>query len=276
MAAQVGRRARRRHGQRNRGAPRRAAPRRRAAGRRGPRLDADLHRARQRHSLRRRAARSSSTRTPRLADGRGDRRSTSSSRRAGSAARCSAIGRPAGASPRFCRCTSSATRSTWIRSSRRPGGTAFPVVEDATESLGAEYRGRPVGHLGDIACFSFNGNKIITTGGGGMIVTDNERWIAPRALSHDAGEGRPGRVRAHGGRIQLPADQPPGRDGRRADGAARRVTSPRSGGSRSSTPRGSGTCRDSCPSVRRRGRHLPSGCRRSAWIRTRTGWTRAR
>jgi perosamine synthetase len=50
------------------------------------------------------------------------------------------------------------------------------VVEDATESLGAEYKGGHVGHLGDIACFSFNGNKLITTGGGGMIVTDNEEW----------------------------------------------------------------------------------------------------
>lgn len=50
------------------------------------------------------------------------------------------------------------------------------VIEDATESLGAQYKSRPVGHLGDIACFSFNGNKIITTGGGGMIVTDNETW----------------------------------------------------------------------------------------------------
>ena len=50
------------------------------------------------------------------------------------------------------------------------------VVEDATESLGAKYKARMVGHLGDIACFSFNGNKIITTGGGGMIVTDNEEW----------------------------------------------------------------------------------------------------
>jgi perosamine synthetase len=50
------------------------------------------------------------------------------------------------------------------------------VIEDATESLGAKYKGRMVGHLGDIACFSFNGNKIITTGGGGMIVTDNEVW----------------------------------------------------------------------------------------------------
>lgn len=50
------------------------------------------------------------------------------------------------------------------------------VIEDATESLGAKYKGRRVGHLGDIACFSYNGNKIITTGGGGMIVTDNEAW----------------------------------------------------------------------------------------------------
>ncbi len=52
----------------------------------------------------------------------------------------------------------------------------LPVIEDATESLGASYQGNMVGHLGDIACFSFNGNKIITTGGGGMIVTDNQDW----------------------------------------------------------------------------------------------------
>jgi len=50
------------------------------------------------------------------------------------------------------------------------------VIEDATESLGAKYKGRMVGHLGDIACFSFNGNKLVTTGGGGMLVTDNEEW----------------------------------------------------------------------------------------------------
>jgi perosamine synthetase len=52
----------------------------------------------------------------------------------------------------------------------------LPVVEDATESLGAEYRGRAVGRLADISCFSFNGNKLITTGGGGMIVTDRTEW----------------------------------------------------------------------------------------------------
>ena len=50
------------------------------------------------------------------------------------------------------------------------------VIEDATEGLGASYKGRPLGSSGDMACFSFNGNKIITTGGGGMLVTDNEHW----------------------------------------------------------------------------------------------------
>ena len=48
------------------------------------------------------------------------------------------------------------------------------IIEDATESLGAKYKDRMVGRIGDIGCFSFNGNKLITTGGGGMIVTENE------------------------------------------------------------------------------------------------------
>src|ERR1017187_1901328 len=50
------------------------------------------------------------------------------------------------------------------------------VIEDATARLGATYKGRGLGCLGDVACFSFNGNKIITTGGGGMLVTNNEEW----------------------------------------------------------------------------------------------------
>ncbi len=50
------------------------------------------------------------------------------------------------------------------------------VIEDATESLGASYKGRKTGAIGNIACFSFNGNKIITTGGGGMLVTNNAEW----------------------------------------------------------------------------------------------------
>jgi len=50
------------------------------------------------------------------------------------------------------------------------------VIEDATESLGSEYKGKKTGSIGDIGCFSFNGNKLITTGGGGMLVTDNQEW----------------------------------------------------------------------------------------------------
>lgn len=50
------------------------------------------------------------------------------------------------------------------------------VIEDATEGLGATYRGRQLGSIGDMGCLSFNGNKIITTGGGGMVVTSNEEW----------------------------------------------------------------------------------------------------
>ena len=54
------------------------------------------------------------------------------------------------------------------------------VIEDATESLGAIYKGEKLGNIGDIGCFSFNGNKLITTGAGGMLVTNNEE-LAKRA-----------------------------------------------------------------------------------------------
>lgn len=47
------------------------------------------------------------------------------------------------------------------------------IIEDATESFGSEYKGKKTGSFGAAGCFSFNGNKIITTGGGGMLVTDN-------------------------------------------------------------------------------------------------------
>ncbi|MEO8679079.1 MAG: LegC family aminotransferase [Vicinamibacterales bacterium] len=50
------------------------------------------------------------------------------------------------------------------------------VVEDATESLGARYRGERVGQRADASCFSFNGNKIVTAGGGGVLTTDDQAW----------------------------------------------------------------------------------------------------
>lgn len=50
------------------------------------------------------------------------------------------------------------------------------LIEDAAEALGATRSGKPAGAFGDLACFSFNGNKIITTSGGGMLVTDNPDW----------------------------------------------------------------------------------------------------
>ena len=50
------------------------------------------------------------------------------------------------------------------------------VVEDACEALGARYKGREIGSFGHIACFSFNGNKIVTAGAGGMIVTNRTDW----------------------------------------------------------------------------------------------------
>jgi dTDP-4-amino-4,6-dideoxygalactose transaminase len=64
-----------------------------------------------------------------------------------------------------------------------------PILEDAAEALGASWSGRPAGSFGRLGVFSFNGNKIITTSGGGMLVSDDEALIVhARKLATQARE----------------------------------------------------------------------------------------
>ena len=65
----------------------------------------------------------------------------------------------------------------------------IPLIEDAAEALGATWRGKPAGSFGQLAAFSFNGNKIITTSGGGMLAADDRDLVErARYLSTQARE----------------------------------------------------------------------------------------
>ncbi len=75
-----------------------------------------------------------------------------------------------------------------------------PLIEDAAEALGATFVGRPAGTFGQIGCFSFNGNKIITTSGGGMfIAADPELCLKARFLASQAKDPAPHYEHSHVG-----------------------------------------------------------------------------
>lgn len=71
-----------------------------------------------------------------------------------------------------------------------------PILEDAAEAVGSSYEGRPAGTMGAVGAYSFNGNKIITTTGGGMLSSPNAQWVEKaRFWSQQARE--PGLVYHH-------------------------------------------------------------------------------
>lgn len=74
----------------------------------------------------------------------------------------------------------------------------IPVIEDAAEGLGSRYRGKPVGTLGTLGTLSFNGNKIITTSGGGALISDRKDLIErARFLSTQARDPAPHYQHSH-------------------------------------------------------------------------------
>ena len=68
----------------------------------------------------------------------------------------------------------------------------IPIIEDAAEALGSMYFGKPCGSIGDLNVLGFNGNKIITTSGGGALLSSNAEWIQKaRFLATQARDSAP-------------------------------------------------------------------------------------
>ena len=98
------------------------------------------------------------------------------------------------------------------------------LIEDAAEALGARYRGRSPGGFGQSAIFSFNGNKILTTSGGGMLVSNDAAIIGPSQEARQSGAGARRLLRTRRDRVQLSNEQ--------RIGCHRPRSAPRFGGAR--------------------------------------------
>ena len=101
-------------------------------------------------------------------------------------------------------------------------GRGIAVVEDCAEAHGARYRGKAVGQFGDVSCFSFYANKIVTTGEGGMCVTNSPELATSLRVLRDHGMSPDRSYLARAGGLQLSHHQPAGGDRPVADLARQR------------------------------------------------------
>ena len=98
----------------------------------------------------------------------------------------------------------------------------IPIVEDAAEALGATYNGQAAGTFGTIGCFSFNGNKIITSSGGGMLASDRPDLVQTSSFPGHSGTRSRTALRTYAHWLQLSHEQFAGGGRSRTASGARR------------------------------------------------------